>query len=42
MTTVARTGVLAAAVAAPAYMSLRTLSLHSKRAIGGLTLLAVP
>ena len=42
MTTVARTDVLPAAVAAPAYMSLRTLSLHSKRAIGGLTFLAVP
>ena len=42
MTTVARTGVLFAAVAAPVNMSLRTLALHSKRAISGLTLLAVP
>ena len=42
MTTVARTGFLVAAVAAPVYMSLRTLALHSKWAIGGLTLLAVP
>ena len=42
MTTVARTGVVATAVAAPVYMSLRTLALHSKRAICGLTRLAVP